>query len=373
MAVCNVWIDLQIRPVVGVGRFPLVFVAFELAAVANERGFGRQRQHFGFLADPVVVHALGVFGITHQARHIQATINFKFVANDADHRNPFASPFVLLKDFVAVDLAVPHAGAVGLTAALRFAVNCTQLLVFRRAFKGRHVAGVQIQRRAVVVDVVVIGNTNRVFVQPVADRLIAHAQRLQRRDRRCVWVHAFVLSLGHVFRHKTPLSVRASGVLDGRIHVHAERVTHAANLDVLVKRVVVAILGQQTDVTLAIRHLIFAGRVVRHVGIADVLNVPNHAVEHVGHFHVGVVVHRNDLRARAVLPLVVCHLTHVLRQFVDRQRRARVDRLTLHRATGGQHVRRPLPVVVWRTGIKAQVVHFIFAALSQRRHGQVQP
>ena len=123
MAVCNVWIDLQIRPVGRVSGLPLVFVAFKLTAVPDKGRFRGQGQHLGLLRHPVVVHALGVLGVTHKARHVQTAINFKLVADDADHGNPLASPLVLLKDFVAVDLAIPDAPTVRLTRAFRLAVN----------------------------------------------------------------------------------------------------------------------------------------------------------------------------------------------------------------------------------------------------------
>ena len=115
LAVCHVRIDFQIRPIGRVSGFPLVFVAFKLTTVTDERCFRRQGQHLSFLADPVVVHALGILGVTHKARHIQTAIDFKLIANNTDHGDPLASPFVLLKDFVPVDLAVPHTGAVSLT------------------------------------------------------------------------------------------------------------------------------------------------------------------------------------------------------------------------------------------------------------------
>ena len=161
--------------------------------------------------------------------------------------------------------------------------------------------------------------------------------------------------------------------MDGWIHVDRKGVAHTANLNVLVKRVVFAILGQQAKVTFAVRNLVFAGSVIGHIGVADVLNVPNHAVKNVGHFHVGVVVHRDDLGAGSVLALVVGDLSDVLRQLVNRQTRAGVDRLPLHRATGGQHIGGPLPVVVGRAGVKAQIVDLIFAALGKRGHRQIKP
>ena len=98
----------------------------------------------------------------------------------------------------------------------------------------------------------------------------------------------------------------------------------------------------------------------------------NHAVENLSHFHVSVVVHRNDLGTRSILTLVVSHLPNVLRQFVDCQAWPSVDRLSLHRTASGEHIRWPLPLVIRTACIKTQVVNLIFTAFSQRRHRQIQ-
>ena len=112
LTVCNVRIDLQIGPVLRVGSLPLVLVALKLTTVADERCLGCQRQHFGFLTNPIVVHTLGIFGISYQARHVQAAIHLKFVADNPNHGNPLACPLAFLKNLVPVDLAVLDPGAI---------------------------------------------------------------------------------------------------------------------------------------------------------------------------------------------------------------------------------------------------------------------
>ena len=311
------------------------------------------------MGHPVVVHPLCILGVSHQSTDVQTAIYLKFIANNANNRYPLAYPLALLKDFVAIDLAIAHLGAVRFTGFQRFAVKRLQLLVFRRPSKGRSVAGVQIQRSAVIVDVVVVGNANRVLIQPVANRLIAHTERLQGCNGCRIGVHALVLISGQVFRHKTILGVCASRVLHGWIHVHRERITNPANLDVLVKRVVVAILSQQPDVALTIGNLVLAGGVIGNISVRDVLNVPNHAVKNLGNLHIGIAIHRNHLGAGTVLPLVIGDLANVLRQLINSQCRTSIDRLPLHRPTGSQHISRPLPAVVRTSSVELQVVVLI--------------
>ena len=57
----------------------------------------------------------------------------------------------------------------------------------------------------------------------------------------------------------------------------------------------------------------------------------DHAVENLCDLDIRVVIDRDDVGRRPVLPLLVGHLPYMLRQLVDRQARARVDGLALHR------------------------------------------
>jgi hypothetical protein len=55
---------------------------------------------------PIVVHPLGILGVSHDARHVQATIYLKFVANNAHNRDVLTRPLAFFQNFVPVDLAV---------------------------------------------------------------------------------------------------------------------------------------------------------------------------------------------------------------------------------------------------------------------------
>ena len=57
------------------------------------------------MADPIVVHPLGVFGVADQPRDVQATVNLKFVANHADNGYPLARPVTFFDEFETVCLA----------------------------------------------------------------------------------------------------------------------------------------------------------------------------------------------------------------------------------------------------------------------------
>ena len=84
--------------------------------------------------------------------------------------------------------------------------------------------------------------------------------------------------------------------------------------------------------------------------------MPDHAVVNLGNLNIRVIIDRNDLHTRPVLALIVGNLVNVLRQLIYSQAWPRVDRLTLHRTTGRQHICGPLPLVIGRTSVETQVV-----------------
>ena len=136
------------------------------------------------MGHPIVVHPLGVFGVSDDPGHIQTPVNFKFVADDANNGDVLARPLALFKNFVPVDLAVLDLAPVRLACLQRLAKLRLQQLIFGRTLKRRDVPWVQIQRGTVVVNVVVVRNADRVFVEPLRQILVTDAQRLQGRDRR---------------------------------------------------------------------------------------------------------------------------------------------------------------------------------------------
>ena len=122
--------------------------------------------------------------------------------------------------------------------------------------------------------------------------------------------------------------------MDRWVHVHAKCVTDTANLNVLIKRIVVAILSQQPDVTFAVSDLVVAGCVIRNVGVGHILNVAHHTVEDFCYLYVSVVIRGYYFTVWTVLTLFVGYLTDVLWQLVDCQAWTCVDSLTLHTAAG---------------------------------------
>jgi hypothetical protein len=84
--------------------------------------------------------------------------------------------------------------------------------------------------------------------------------------------------------------------------------------------------------------------------------MPDHPVENLGNLNVRVVIHRDNLDARPILALIVGDLMYVLRQLVNRQAWPCVNRLTLHRTTGRQHICGPLPLVIRATRVEPQII-----------------
>ena len=217
----------------------------------------------------------------------------------------------------------------------------------------------------------VFGDPHGVLVDPGVQLPVTHAV-LQTGKRRGVRKLPFVLFFGQFLVDEAPFGVRTARILDGWVHVDRKRVPNAPNPQILVKTVVFTVLGQDAEVPFAKRDLVVASGVVGHVGVRDVLDMAHDAVEYLSDFHVGLVVSRNHLAARPVLALVVGDLQHMLRQLVDGQAGPRVDGLALDRAAGGQHVSRPLPLVVGRGRTKAQVVQLVLTGIriGRDRHCQ---
>ena len=92
----------------------------------------------------------------------------------------------------------------------------------------------------------------------------------------------------------------------------------------------------------------------------------HHTFVNFRNLNVAFVVGGNHFAAWTVLPLLVCYLMDVLRQLVDGQAGARVDRLALYRAAGSQHVGWPLPLVVGRACVEPQIVQLVFTTFRVR-------
>ena len=86
-----------------------------------------------------------------------------------------------------------------------------------------------------VLDVEVFGDADGVLTDPLGDGLIAHAKAHEGANRRCIGVQTLILIFGNVFRNEAPAGVCACGVLNQGVHVDAEAVADAPDLDVLVE------------------------------------------------------------------------------------------------------------------------------------------
>ena len=286
------------------------------------------------MRDPVVVHPLGVFGVAHQARDVQATVNFPLVADYADDGNPLTRPVLSLKNLVAVGLAPLYGLYVRGTLAQDGHTHRLGTLGLGRTLNSRDVTGVQVQRLALVLKVEVLGNADGLVANPLRQPLVTDTPRHDGRDRFSIRELPFVLVPRQVFRDEAPLSIRTARVLDGGVHVHGERVADALDADVLVKGVRITVLGQHANVAFTVSDLVVTGGVVGYVSVRDVLDMPHDAVKYLGYLQVSLVIHGDDFSRGPVLPLVVGDLTNVLRQLIDGQTGASIDGLPLHRPSG---------------------------------------
>ena len=219
------------------------------------------------MGNPVVVHPLGILGITHKARDVHTTVNFPLVADHADNRNGLTNPVLTLQHLVTVGLAPLYGLHVRGTLAQDGHTHCLGTLGLGRTLNSRDVTGVQVERLALMLDVEVLSDTDSSVANPLRQPLVADTPRHDRRDRLGVRELTLVLIHRQVFGDEAPLGIRPARVLDGGVHVHGERVTDALNANVLVKGVFIAVLGEYANVTLAVGDLVVTGGVVGNVGI----------------------------------------------------------------------------------------------------------
>ena len=122
-----------------------------------------------------------------------------------------------------------------------------------------------------------------------------------------------ILLLAQILSDKAPLRIRTARVLNQRIHVDRKRITHPPDLQVLIKRVLITIFGQNPDVTFTVTNLVLASGVIGNICVRDVLDVTHNSIKYLGDLDISVIVHRDDLAAGTVLSLVIGHLPNVLR------------------------------------------------------------
>ena len=197
-----------------------------------------------------------------------------------------------------------------------------------------------------MLNVEILSNSDCVFAHPLRNRGIAHALLHHGGNWLRIRELTLIIFFSQVFSNKAPLRIRPTRVLDGWVHVDTKAVTNTTNLNVLVKRIIVTILSQQTDISFAISDLVLTRRVIRHIRIRDVLYMAHQPVKYLSDLDIGLIVNWDYLPTWSILALIVGDLSDVLGEFVDGEAGSCVDGLTLDGATGGKHVGWPLPLVV---------------------------
>ena len=175
LTVCNVWIDLQIGPIVDVSGFPLLLISLKLTAVANKWCLGCQRQHLCFLRNPIIVHTLGVFRVSHQTADVHPAIYLKFVAYNTDNGDIFTRPVLLFQHLKTVGFAPFDPFYVHIPRFDGFQAHHFSLFRFGRTNHRGDAAVVHVQFLGLMLDVEILGNPHRVLVDPSVQLTIPNA------------------------------------------------------------------------------------------------------------------------------------------------------------------------------------------------------
>ncbi len=330
-------VELDVGVVLHIGRGPLVGVGLERAPRADERRPRRQGHQLGRGGAPVVEHPLRVLGVAHQRAQVPPSLQIHLVAIDRHDRDVLARPKGRLQHLrarqqVLLDLErhrfprpPDHADAGGVEHRL---VGAEHLLAHRLAVRQGQDQPLDRPPRPV------FRRHDAVVVEP---------RRRQARVAQRIPVHlvgALVASLEplavHGIDHEGQAPVAA--VRCGRIGIgeDRERIGHPLDDDVLVEPVVARIAGVDAEVAEPAGHRAIQRRVIGRVGVRDVLDVADQAVDDLRHGRIRRVVGRVHLDRRPVLAGVVDHLADEGRQAVDGQARPGVQLAAL------PHLGRPL-------------------------------
>ena len=118
------------------------------------------------MADPVVVHALRVFGVPHQPADVHAAIYLKFVAYYADYGDIFARPVAFFQHFKTISFAPFDRPNVHISGLYGRQTHQFSLFGLRRASHSGDAAVVLVQLLDLMLDVEILGNSHRVLVDP---------------------------------------------------------------------------------------------------------------------------------------------------------------------------------------------------------------
>lgn len=109
----------------------------------------------------------------------------------------------------------------------------------------------------------------------------------------------------HVFEDEAETRIRTIEFVDIRVQIDRQRVTDPAEVDLLVERLVVRVVGDNSPVANAGLDLKGVGRVVDALGVRDVFDMPNHPLKDVCGFLGRTTAYRTNPDRCLVLPAVV--------------------------------------------------------------------
>ncbi|ODJ88483.1 hypothetical protein CODIS_14930 [Candidatus Thiodiazotropha endolucinida] len=124
--------------------------------------------------------------------------------------------------------------------------------------------------------------------------------------------------LRHIIQHKRILPITRIRTQRIRIAIDTEYVRDPLYPQIQLKRIVRRIINPHPPVPVTTRHRMLNPRVIRHLRIRRVLNVPDQSTVNLRRLNIRAIIHRMHLDARPVLPRIIHHLTDKRRHPVDR-------------------------------------------------------
>src|SRR5579859_1130077 len=313
----------QYGEVVSVSRLPIGLKALNGLSGSDIRRLGLQRHVLNRGGRPEVIGTLRVFQCACMALTIQHTINDRFLAHKTDDGDVFTRPVLtvgnlITNDEIPLDLLVDDVPRLDVTLGHKLIENDLGHL---RGTYGIAALRQRYQRVLLLDAPVVLSDTDVVFGDPLAASVKRIAGKL------VLELRVFLLNdlAWAVLEEEAVTRIRAVELVNVRVEIDAQRVAYPADINLLVKRLIVGVVRDDAAVANASLHLERDGRVVGALGVRDVLDMPNDALKDVCRFLSRTIADRANAHRRLVLATVVDDLQVVLTRLIDRQRGTVVD------------------------------------------------
>lgn len=251
---------------------------------------------------PEVIRTLRVFQCSRMPLTVERAINDRLLANNTDDGHILTRPVPTIGNLVTDD-EEPFNRLLDDLAGLD--VRIGQNLPTDVGRKVRSPYNTLIVQRYELVfllrSAVILSDADMVLVQPVA--------KVAQRTTGNLVLELRILFLDDVcwtvLKDETKAGIRPIKLIDVRIEIYAEGITHSPYVDFLIKRAVIRVVRDHTPIANARLYLEGCSRVIGALCVGDVFDMPDDTFEDISRFLGRTIAHRTHTNRRFVLAAVI--------------------------------------------------------------------